>query len=162
MAIGRPRKVRLNNSDFKEYLLRNLIDENGCRVSIRKLMSTEKFKENVATFKSVGTLSNWMYRFLVDSEPYKGRGVREDIIYDYGVKNNVISVPFDTWRGVKTPTGKAKVKTTGVGFLKKLAKELGSSIMPIDANNDLELFTDYLKEAFTEKQMKDAIRAVSR
>ncbi len=169
MGVGRPRTLRLDNSTFKEYLLKNFISEDGKKVSLRKLIITDKFMNDTGLHRkskhtgdresvSVGTVSNWMYRTLKECEPYKGKAVNDETIYQYGIDNKLINVEFKDWTG-EVDRIQREIKGESA-ILRRIAIKLGSAFMPKDANGDLEVFRAYLADVYTETQIKKAVEEV--
>lgn len=64
------RKLKLSDTQFKKYLLDKLVDEEGNKVSVRKLIETNEFMETTGLFQidnfgnrkpcSVGTMSDYI------------------------------------------------------------------------------------------------------
>ncbi len=169
--MARPRTLKLDNQTFKEYLLKNFINESGKKVSLRKLIITDEFMNDTGLHRpnkhtgiresvSVGTVSNWMYRTLKDCEPYLGRAVTDDTIYQYGIDNKLIdtNIKFSEWAGV-VDKSKKEIKSESA-ILRRIAIELGSAFTPKDVDNDLEVFREYLADVYTETQIKKAVEVV--
>jgi len=89
------RKVILYGEDLKLWLLENQIDkETGKKISIRELLRTKGEDIGMGTRPS-----NFNFHCnhvdIINSLPYKGEPVTEDLVYKYGIERGWVKETFE-------------------------------------------------------------------
>lgn len=185
--MARPRTLKLSDSDFKLWLLNHFIGENGEKVSFTDVLNSQEFIDETGLCRvnketkeiepaSRGTLSYWCYGLpkkpinkygVVNSEPFKGRGLTDDVIYQYGVQEGLIKdIEFEDWRNTynknsfNTHRDKANLIASEKVILKKIGKYLKSFPTLEDFDGDVEFFREYLMDYFGVDRYKEALDSI--
>lgn len=132
-------KLKLSDTEFKNYLLENYIDENGDKVSDRELWSRNDFFEKTGLFKinkftnkkeicSTGTISYWKKKLLL----------KEQSVFEYHqliTKKISENTEFEVW-SKKNNKGHNKITTlTEETVKRRMIKHFGL----LDVYNHLTL-----------------------
>jgi hypothetical protein len=159
--IGRPRTLKLSDSEFKRWLLNNFIDENGIKVAVTSLLNSDKFMNETGLKRinkqtgeiepcSRGTLSNWCKK-LKEVEPLKGQSVNEESIYQWGKERGLIKNDFEEWSRLYNRGGTSgelrELKSERI-ILNKVAEKLNSGIRSSNVKDDLSIFRKFLIRAY--------------
>ena len=176
--MARPRQRKLNDSDFKVWLLNNFIDDKGNKVSFTDLLNSGKLKEvglhriNKDTGEdepcSRGSLSYWCYhkKYGVSKvEPFKGEPISDEVIYKWGVQNGMINkdVVYDTWTNIHNRNG-TNGTTRNISsdriLLDKIARQLKSGYRVKDLQGDVVEFRKFLVTYYGADKYYEALEKI--
>lgn len=95
--MARESKLKLQGKKLKEFMLREQIDKDAKeKIPIRVVANTSW--KDIGGNTSPGNFRYWcIHDTIVNSEPYKGKVVDEELVYRYAIDNKIftkIEVPF--------------------------------------------------------------------